>query len=97
MSDSVAPNAVPRAYRLALVAVGLPLAIGTFLQLGGVWSPGRLAFPLLTPFFIMLAVQMILWPTSGNFSPRTNRLLGAIFLVLFALVALVSIFEFVSE
>ncbi|MFN3402360.1 MAG: hypothetical protein ACK4Z4_18625 [Ferrovibrio sp.] len=97
MSDSVAPHAVPRAYRIALVAVGLPLAIGTFLQLGGVWSPGRLTFPLLTPFFIMLAVQMILWTTSGNLNARTNRLFGTIFLMLFALIALISIIEFVSE
>jgi len=80
-----------------MVAVGVPLAIGTLLQLGDIWSPGRWTFPLLTPFFIMLGLEMMLWPTSGNFSPRTNRLLGAIFLALFALVALVSIFEFVSE
>lgn len=97
MSDSVAPNPVPRAYRIALVVVGLPLAIGTFLQLGGVWSPGWLTFPLLTPFFIMLALQMMLWPKSGNFSAPTNRLFGAIFLALFVLIALISIIEFVSE
>ncbi len=97
MSEHVASNPVPRTYRIALIAVGLLLAIATFLDLAGVQSFGVSGMPLLTPFFIMLALQMILWPTSGSFSPRTNRLFGAACLALFVLVALVAIIKFVSE
>ena len=97
MNEHVASNPVPRAYRIALIAVGLLLVIATFLDVAGVRSFGVSGIPLMTPFFIMLALQMILWPTSGSFSPHTNRLFGAALLALNVLVALVSIIKFVPE
>lgn len=97
MSNDFALNPVPRAYRIAMVVIGVPALIAVFLDISGIWSFEGSGMLLLTPFFIMTALQMIVWPTSGNLSPKANRIFGATMLVIFALVALVSIIEFVSE
>ena len=97
MSDSLVSSSVPRAYRIAMLVICVPVVIAVFLEIGGMWSFVGGPIPLLTPIWAMLALQMLLWPASGNLSPKSNQLLGATLLASSALVALVSIIEFVSE
>ncbi|MDR6852638.1 hypothetical protein J2Y54_002158 [Sphingomonas sp. BE123] len=97
MSGDIAPNPVPRAYRITMLVICVPVMIAVFLEIGGMWSFVGGPIPLLTPVWLMMAMQMLFWPASGNLSPKANRLLGATLLAFAVLVALVSIIEFVSE
>lgn len=97
MSDSLVSSSVPRAYRIAMLVICIPVIIAVLLEIGGMWSFVGGPIPLLTPMWAMLGLQMLLWPTSGDLGPKANQLLGAALLALSALVALVSIIRFVSE